>query len=146
MSFEIYMTAVLVVGSIYDWKYMCIPVWLLGAGVLGGIGNIVYNCLQESGADGYSLLAFLPGVLAIALAFLTRKEIGYGDGILLLGMGGCMGAEHVWQAACLALLAAFFVGVGLVSTRKATLKHKMPFVPFLAFGSFLVVGGELLFG
>ncbi len=146
MIVKIYIVMVLVVSSVYDWKYLSIPVWLLVLGIVGGIGGLISFGTRACGNEWEMVAAFIPGIIALFLAFVTRQQIGYGDGVLLLAMGGGLGFGKTLWAVYLALVAVFFVGIGLVITGKAKWDRKIPFAPYLALGSLLVVGGELFIG
>lgn len=141
-----YMVAVLLIGSVYDWKYFSLPVWLLAVSVLGGICGVMYSLFWEDATLFSVGMAFLPGVSALLLSYITREQIGYGDGILLLAMGGSMGLEAVIVAVGIALAASFVVSVTLVVLKKVGRAQKLPFVPFLFLGSIITWGGGLLFG
>lgn len=143
---SIYMAVLLAIGSIYDRKYLGLPVWLLLAGIMGGILGALYSLFGEDASVISVGLAFLPGVIALILSYITREQIGYGDGLLLLAMGGCLGLRQVMMIVGIALGASFVVSVALVLLRKAGRNQKLPFVPFLFAGWIMVSGGGLLFG
>lgn len=143
---SIYMVVLLAIGSIYDWKYLGLPVWLLLAGIMGGILGALYSLFGEDASVISVGMAFLPGVIALILSYITREQIGYGDGLLLFAMGGCLGLRQVVMIVGIALGASFVVSVALVLLRKAGRNQKLPFVPFLLVGGLMVSGGGLLFG
>ena len=142
----IYMGVILLVGSVYDWKYFALPMWLLLAGLLGGAMGAVNSVLVGEASVINAGMAFLPGVVALLLAYITREQIGYGDGLLLLAMGGCVGLRQTVIIVGLALGASFLVSVVLVLLKKAERTQKLPFVPFLFVGWMIAWGGGLLFG
>ena len=142
----IYMGVILLVGSVYDWKYFALPMWLLLAGLLGGAMGAVNSVLVGEASVINAGMAFLPGVVALLLAYITREQIGYGDGLLLLAMGGCVGLQGTIIVVGIALGASFLVSVVLVVLRKAERTQKLPFVPFLFAGWSIAWGGGLLFG
>lgn len=142
----IYMMAVLLVGSVYDWKYYSLPIWLLLSGILGGVGGLLYGLLWGDTTFVRGLTALFPGVIALILAYITGEQIGYGDGVLLLAMGGCMGDEGTIVALFGALAASFVVSIVMVVSGKAGRKHRLPFVPFLFMGSIMAWGGGWLLG
>lgn len=143
---SIYVLMVLLVGSVYDWKYFSLPVWLLAAGLLGGIGGALYSLLVDEASVLSVIIAFLPGAIALLLSYLTGEQIGYGDGLILLAMGGCMGIKQILMVAGIALGVSFAVSVTLVVLRRVGRTQKLPFVPFLLIGWMAAWGGGFLFG
>lgn len=143
---SIYLMVILLVGSVYDWKYYGLPVWLLLAGISGGVGGILYSLFVEDASLVSVGIAFLPGAIALILSYITREQIGYGDGLLLIAMGGYMNLQQIIVIVGIALAASFVVSVTLVMLKKVGRSQKLPFVPFLFVGSIVAWGGGLLFG
>lgn len=148
MILNIFMGVILLVGSIYDWKYYSLPVWLLGVSMLGGGVGLVAALLGTEGERGVAFLALLPGVVALLVAFATREQIGYGDGVLLLAMGGCIGMERTVWTVFAALAGVFVVSCVLLVTGRAQRNKRLPFVPFLLLGEMVVMlgGGGMICG
>lgn len=142
----VYMMVILLVGSIYDWKYFGLPVWLLLAGAVGGISGAVYSLFWEKSSVINVIMAFLPGTIALMLSYITKEQIGYGDGLILISMGGCMGIEQILVVVGIALGASFVVSVALVILRRVERTQKLPFVPFLFAGWIMAWGGRVLLG
>ena len=139
----IFIGVLLVVGSICDVKSYSLPVWFLIVGLLGGIAGGLYQLLATDGTRWDLLWGILPGCLSIGLSCVTREQIGYGDGILLLAVGGCLGAEQTLKVWMAGLLVSFAVSVILLSTHKADRNTRIPFVPCLLVGYFIIGGGML---
>ena len=129
------------VGSIYDWKYRSVPVWILIVGGLGGMAGILCTLVGTYGRSTEVWLALLPGAMALLLAYITREQIGYGDGVLLLIMGGCLGSYKVIVALLVAIAGSGVVSMLLLICRKAERSSRIPFVPFLCMGSFVTMLG-----
>lgn len=143
---NVYITVVLIIGSVYDWKYYGLPVWLLLISILGGLGGAVYSLLGKDVSLMNVGMAFLPGAIALILSYITKEQLGYGDGLLILALGGCMGLQQTIVVVGIALGVSFVTSVALVLSRKATRTQKIPFVPFLCIGWFIAWGGGVLFG
>lgn len=141
---SIYIAVILLIGSIYDRKYYSLPVWLLLLGLLGGAGAAVYSMFWEDASIIRVGMAFLPGVISLFLSYISREQIGYGDGLMLIALGGCIGLQQAIMVVGIALAASFVVSVALVMLRKAGRTHKLPFVPFLLLGYLMLWGGGLL--
>jgi len=90
------------------------------------------------------ILGIAPGVLFLACAYFTKEKIGYGDGLITLGIGIFTG---MWPCILVCLLACFlaaFVGVILLVSKKITKGSSLPFIPFLTASYVLVmIGGYL---
>lgn len=135
----------LLVGSIYDGKTLTLPVWLLILGGFEGIISGVYLLISGSFRWWEMLWALLPGGISLLLAWATGQQLGYGDGWVLLILGGCLGPEKILWVWMLGLIGSFLVSVVLLVLGKATKSTRLPFVPFLFLGYLLVAGGGLVF-
>ena len=85
-------------------------------------------------------LAFslLPGFACLALSWVSRESLGYGDSALILGCGLSLG---LWSCVEILLFAFFLAGtwaIGLLLFRRAGRGKEIPFTPFLFLG--LVIG------
>jgi leader peptidase (prepilin peptidase)/N-methyltransferase len=138
MKMELVQTVVVLTGlfvnSISDLKKkeIMIKVTLL-YGVFGVVSKII------TGFDGKDfLLAMVPGIICMALAFATREQIGYGDAWILLATGCCICSADLFGVCMLA-----FAGIGLVALFLYVVLHKkgtfeLPFVPFVFAGTICV--------
>ena len=79
----------------------------------------------------------LLGAALLFLAFVTREEIGYGDGWLVLVMGMSLGLKFSFLSFLLALGISALVGGCLLIFRKVRRNYRLPFAPFLLAGSVL---------
>ncbi len=143
---NVYIAVILLIGSVYDWKYYGLPVWLLLISILGGLGGALYSLLEKDMSLINIGMAFLPGAIALILSYITREQLGYGDGLLILALGGGIGLRQTIVVVGIALGASFVTSVALVLSRKVSRTQKLPFVPFLCVGWFVTWGGGFLFG
>lgn len=146
MCFKIFIIILLIIGSLYDCKYLSLPKGLLLMSLLGGFGAVLDKLWTGNEYWGRVMGALVPGLVMLLLSRLTKEQIGCGDGLILLGMGGCMEYIEVMYSFWLALLLVFLVSAVLVVSKGVKNNIKLPFVPFLAISSILVLGGELLLG
>lgn len=144
LGFWIYISAVLLVGSVYDYKYYKLPVWLLSFGMAGGVIGIAYGYFAEGMPLFEVLSCIFPGIVSLILSYITREQIGYGDGVLLLAIGGCLGLEKTVWIVFAGLLGSFLISVFLIIFQKAEKGRRLPFVPFLCVGTVLVMIRSLL--
>lgn len=132
------------IGAVWDIKKLALPrVWLSG-------GMVVSFCLalygyftgKDSIVEG--LVACLPGIISLFVSLLTREQIGYGDGAVLVILGGLLGSNVTWMIWLTGLGMVFVVGILLLVTGKGNGKTKIPFLPFLLLGYLLAAGGKVL--
>ena len=93
-----------------------------------------------AGILGAASAAVLPGLLMLALSFLTEGKLGKADGYMVLSIGLFLGWElcmAVLAAAC--LLAALYAGMG-IALKKLTRRSRICFAPFLLAATLLVWG------
>lgn len=120
----------LMLGSVCDVAWKKIPVLLLAAGgAVGAAAGIAELWGGGTGNPGW-IFGCLPGAGMLLLAFATREKVGYGDGILLIILGMLEGWNLIADLLAALLLAAVFGSVLLV-LRRATVRTRIPFVPFL---------------
>lgn len=115
------------VTSIFDLRYKRIPLLLIISGTVLGVVAIITR-----GAESSELVyALMPGILLLITAFLTREKIGYGDGMLLLGLGLLEGVIGCLGDLLIGLLLASVFGLILFVFGKRGREITLPFVPFL---------------
>jgi leader peptidase (prepilin peptidase)/N-methyltransferase len=116
-------------GYIYD-------VWAVAPGVAG----IVIRLTEGMPAVIDGLLGAALGFCFIAAIILvSRGGMGWGDAMLMLGIGGAVG----WRYTAVSLYTGFLVGgvvvLPLLLTKKLTRKDAIPLGPFLAIGSVITL-------
>lgn len=81
----------------------------------------------------------VPGAALLLLSFLSRGKVGEGDGICLVICGLFAGLTKTVLIAETALLSAAAAGAFLLLTKQRRPEDRLPFVPFLAAASTLVL-------
>ncbi len=119
--------------TLYDLKGRTIPCWLLCA---GSAASVLYFAVSRTPwrdpavcCEGF--LALLPGVFLILIAFLTRGGIGYGDGVVFLGLGLLTGAGMCTILLMGSLLTASVWCGALLLLKRAGRKTRIPFIPVI---------------
>lgn len=111
-------------GFIYD-------VWALAPCALG----LLLRLTESLAAAGDGVLgALLGGGLIALIIILSRGGMGWGDAMLMAGLGGCLG----WRYTAITLYAGFMLGgiviLPLIALKKVSRKDAIPLGPFLAAG------------
>ncbi len=130
------------VAAITDKRYNRIPNDLIIAGLILRAVILVAEIFKFK-MDVISILVsdvmgMLIVVLIVVLCLLFMKgSIGMGDLKIMMLMAICQGVDGFTASGMLSLLAAFFVAVYYLVTKKKSRKDSMPFGPFLAVGTYL---------
>lgn len=125
---QISVLAVLGICSYEDIKNKRIHAgWLA---VFAAVGVLLW-ILEGKRGMAEALLAILPGLFVLLLAFGTRGGIGEGDGVLLMTIGIFLGGADVLQIFVYALFLAGCYALFLFLIKKKGRKYEIAFVPFL---------------
>ena len=101
--------------------------------ITAGIG-LVLLAVDGCWREWQTLYRFVPGLVWLLLGWMTRESIGYGDGLVLLCMGGFMGISQLVRMWFAAITMAGLVAIFLLVVRHMQRKAELPFVPFLLMG------------
>lgn len=123
----------LLLGSIYDCKYKCIPCWIFGIFGLWAACSLLISMVRQSilSVLTASIFSVLPGLGLLLLSQLTEEKVGEGDGILLLLLGLLEGAQKVLSVFCVGLFLQALLAAGLLLAKKVKRQTAIPFAPFL---------------
>lgn len=133
---DILAACLLTIYSYYDLKERRIPIKGLLAGLILSIGCIINQQHKEIGY--YLIMNSLPAVFISLLAFLSRDQIGYGDGAVLLILGICIGMTETVAVLFIAFFLCSVWGMIHIALKRGNLKSKYAFVPFLCIGFLMV--------
>ena len=128
-------------GTYWDLREKRIPGIWMGLGMILGLGGMIHGCLAKQMGIGNSLTACLPGVLFLLISAVTTEQMGSGDGLALLVLGGLLGAKRVWLIWLVSLGIVFLFGMMILILKKGTGKTQIAFFPFLLVSYLLVAGG-----
>ena len=132
-----YLTALLIVVSLIDYKERIIPNKIT-------YPNIIIALVLSIFSGHISLLAsiaglLLPGGFLLLLAILYKGGMGMGDVKLMAMVGSFIGANYALIAIFLASFLGSAIGIGLIVVSDKDMKSAIPFGPFLALGSFATI-------
>jgi leader peptidase (prepilin peptidase) / N-methyltransferase len=91
--------------------------------------------------------AILTAVSCFALLLFTRsrtKGLGYGDVKFAAITGLVCGFPWAYFALAFAALSGLVIAIGLLHKHKITNRTKIPFAPFMTFGTFIIAIGLLM--
>lgn len=132
--------AYLSVLSILDIRFRKMPVWLL---VVGGIAGTGYQIWKWVKGDLVSIVLIgvgaIVGILFLGVSKITGQALGYGDGIIILILGICLGFWDLSIVLMIAFFIASVMAIALIVVKKGKRKRTMPFVPFLCIGYIVFV-------
>lgn len=132
MQPALWMTIWLSLISAMDIRKRKVPAWLLGAG-----GILAVICYRQ-GISMNVWKGFLPGILLLLMSMMT-KQVGYGDGIVLLILGYCSGGTSLLIFGIGLFLISLF-SLGALALRRAGRNTRIPFLPFLTAAWIAVMG------
>lgn len=124
-------------AAIPDLRTKRIPVWIpaafLSAALAADLGILKEMSRQEL------RMGVVPGAFLLLLSAMSGGEIGEGDGICLIVCGLMTGITQTVLIAEIALLLAAAVAAVLLITKRLRANHLLPFIPFLAAASSLLL-------
>ncbi len=110
--------------------------------IVWAVISVLIVLRDKTGASAAAVRA-VPGLLWLACAGISRGTAGSGDGWCLLFCGLTAGTEAVLEILAAAMAGAAAVGAALRASG-AEKSGRLPFVPFLAGGAWLLLLGELM--
>ena len=134
---------ILIVITVIDLYHMIIPDILVGLGLITGITAILLGVIDIGWKDAFIGALFFGGFLyAVALVgkIIFKKEaMGMGDVKLGIMMGLFLGWKMSIMSLYVSFLVASFVGLVTIVTGQLKKGDRIPFGPFLAIGTILVM-------
>lgn len=133
-------TGFLIWGSVWDLKKKCIPFYYLYC--FGGV-VVCYLLIKGLVKQNVEILLValkgaIPGGISLLLSYVSKEQIGYGDGVVIVFIGMLLGISKVVGIFWIALLLLVFFSVCLLIAKKAKKKTEVPFLPFLLLGNILM--------
>lgn len=116
----------------------------LSVKMLAGFGTafLISSFLPENIPLQQRIYNMLPGIAALLLAFLTKEQIGYGDGICLIIVGNVIHCNVLAGAVMIGLILLCGCSLILLIGKKVKWKTTLPFLPFLTIGILM----QIVFG
>ncbi len=147
--FYLVVFSLLLVIFAYDFKFMEIPMIILWIGIIWTIASyLLFDWLNFIPREGILSIKLYSGILAGFSAFLfffvlsagsREKWMGIGDAYVGLLAGLIVGWPAILPALAIAFTLGAVSGLILIALKKKTMKSQVPFAPFLAAGTILVI-------
>lgn len=132
--------------SIPDFFKQKIPLWMIGTSCVIAAGLRIVLILL--GKTEISLMGFfaalLPGCVLLLLAFVTREQIGYGDGMVLMIIGILYPVWRVMAVMGISLFITSIISIFVLLLKKGNRNTRLPFIPFLFLGSLIESGLRII--
>lgn len=121
----------LTICALFDWKRKQIPIIsLLVGGMIISISCLIQIVLGAR-TLGDSFGGMLVGVFLLFISFITRQQIGIGDGILFVITGIGLGFLNNIILLFSSLFLTSIVALSLFVAKKIKRKETLPFIPFV---------------
>lgn len=136
----------LVPCGIRDLRRRTVPVSWLAAGALLAVVLAARRICGGEITIWNPLFAASPGVLLLALSWMTERQIGVADGVAACILGVMLGSPAIYLALMSALVLSSGCSIVLLASRRGHRHTQIPWLPFLAAGVVVtaVVGGGVL--
>jgi len=129
------------VGTYFDLRFKRIPWSIFGVGT---VFAIVASIIQRKGIILNLFPEILPGVALLLIAWATKENIGYGDGISVILLGVMAGFKNCILVLCLSLLLLSIFGIILMILKRAGRKTKLPYLPFMFIAESILVACKII--
>ena len=130
----------LFLGTWQDMRTKKIRNWYLW---LGGIMGLAYKGLAMIKGTSFFqewALAMIPGLFLLLIAKVTKENIGYGDGWVLLILGNFFSLMEILSILQIAVFFVMICSLALLCSKKVTGSYQIPFLPFL-WGAHILLWG-----
>ena len=138
MWVEIVLFLFLAVCAVFDGFKRRVPLAVIWMGMLTAVGLHIGGAMGGT-SPALMAAALLPGAGFFLLSFITREQVGYGDGWALLMIGLFEGAYRCFLILLVGLAAESVVAMALLAVGKIKRDREIPFLPFLLLGMGVVV-------
>jgi leader peptidase (prepilin peptidase)/N-methyltransferase len=132
-----FLSALLIVGSMIDLKYMIIPNQLNYFGII--VGLILSFFFGHQSIYSALLGLLIPATILLLIAIVSKGGMGIGDVKLIAMIGVFIGVKYALGAIFLGALIGSIIGVGLIVTKIKGRKDRIPFGPFISLGALLMM-------
>lgn len=134
---------ILGVICVFDIKRKKIPVYML---IILAAAGIISNYTVGEFDIEKRIIAMLPGMILLIVSMITKQQIGYGDGMIILIMGLYIDIDDILSIVLSSFLLSSIAAIILMTVFKKKKNFEMAFSPFLLIGYGLVKGVYFICG
>ena len=134
---------ILGVICVFDIKRKKIPVYML---IILAAAGIISNFTVGEFDIEKRIIAMLPGMILLIVSMITKQQIGYGDGMIILIMGLYIDIDDILSIVLSSFLLSSIAAIILMPVFKKKKNFEMAFSPFLLIGYGLVKGVYFICG
>lgn len=134
---------ILGVICVFDIKRKKIPVYML---IILAAAGIISNFTVGEFDIEKRIIAMLPGMILLIVSMITKQQIGYGDGMIILLMGLYIDIDDILSIVLSSFLLSSIAAIILMTVFKKKKNFEMAFSPFLLIGYGLVKGVYFICG
>ena len=124
-------------AAVPDLRTGRIPVWIPAVFLPAAAMSALFNPAATGRREPFA--GAVPGLVLLLFSAVSGGKIGEGDGICLLVCGLFVGIAGAVQITEIALLLVLPAGTVLLMTKRSGAEDVMPFVPFLAAASTILM-------
>lgn len=128
---------------VFDIKRKKIPVYML---IILAAAGIISNFTVGEFDIEKRIIAMLPGMILLIVSMITKQQIGYGDGMIILIMGLYIDIDDILSIVLSSFLLSSIAAIILMTVFKKKKNFEMAFSPFLLIGYGLVKGVYFICG
>ena len=134
---------ILGVICVFDIKRKKIPVYML---IILAAAGIISNFTVGEFDIEKRIIAMLTGMILLIVSMITKQQIGYGDGMIILIMGLYIDIDDILSIVLSSFLLSSIAAIILMTVFKKKKNFEMAFSPFLLIGYGLVKGVYFICG
>lgn len=134
---------ILGVICVFDIKRKKIPVYML---IILAAAGIISNFTVGEFDIEKRIIDMLPGMILLIVSMITKQQIGYGDGMIILIMGLYIDIDDILSIVLSSFLLSSIAAIILMTVFKKKKNFEMAFSPFLLIGYGLVKGVYFICG
>lgn len=105
-------------------------IYLRICGIFLCVGILLKLIIYKEPA-GYTVVSFIPGLVMILAAFISKERIGYGDGVVVFITGILYGLGMTLNICGFAFLILSIYSLSMIIFKKKKWNDEIPFLPFL---------------
>ncbi len=120
--------------AVIDGRIRSIPIWMC---IADTIASIIYAFIMWQDEYVSCVSALVPGLFILFIAFISKENIGIGDGWLICNLGIRVGLIRLMQVLSVSFIFCGVTALILLCVKRKRRGDTIAFLPFLFVGNFL---------